>query len=65
MKSHYNQRIADSVIEGGLIIRGTNAWDDREKLRRAAGCKCLSFGTLHDSILTKGKSAQYDPRDLI
>ena len=65
IESHFDAGIASSVMRGRrLILRGTNEWDDREKTRRGVGCTCMSFGSLRDSIITKGKSAQYDPRDL-
>jgi hypothetical protein len=36
-----------SVVQNGkLLIRGTDEWEEREKLRRACGCSCLSFGPI-------------------
>lgn len=40
-----NQIAIPGVIQNGkLLIRGTEEWDEREKLRGAAGCSCLSYG---------------------
>ncbi len=35
-----------SCIARGPLIRGTPEWEERERARKAMGCKCLSFGTL-------------------
>ena len=47
-----------------IILRGTDAWNDRERMRKSDGCTCMSFGSLADSILTRGKSALIDPQDV-
>ena len=65
----YDQDIAESVLyidesqsEGmNLIVRGSMEWDARETTRQNLGCTCLSFGTIHKSIATNGKTAQYPP----
>jgi len=36
------------IVNGEILIRGTEAWDYREKIRKLHGAKALSFGTLTD-----------------
>ena len=49
--------IARSILDGGLIIRGTPEWDRRELIRQEAGCICMSFGTISNSIISRGATA--------
>jgi len=44
-------------MRDSFLLRGTKAWDDREEQRRAMGCNCLSFGSIHLSLSTNGRSA--------
>jgi hypothetical protein len=59
---HFDALIASSVVANGLIIRGTNAWDDRERARKAAGNTVMSYGSITDSDRTRGASAMSDDR---
>ncbi len=36
-----------SAVQGKrLLIRGTEAWNERERARARAGCHCLSWSTI-------------------
>ena len=59
--STYNQELADSVIKNGLILRGTVAWDNRERLRQQNGAGMLSYGGINQSLASNGASSLYPP----
>ncbi len=56
-----HQHIPSAVVDRQIILRGSEQWNDREYARKLAGCRCLSFGTLSDSIVTNGQSAREYP----
>lgn len=49
--------VPPAVTNGKLIIRGTKEWDDREDARKKAGCGCMSYGDLSESIATRGHTS--------
>ncbi len=62
MKTEYNKQLADSVIKNGkLIIRGSEDWNHREKLRQNHGACLLSYGGISASIASNGTSSLYPP----
>ena len=50
-------KVPPFTFDGRILIRGTLAWDDREKQREIHGCALLSYGSIKESLLTKGKSS--------
>ena len=45
-ESKYNKELADSVLSNGLIIRGTDEWNQRELKRELNGASVLSYGVI-------------------
>jgi hypothetical protein len=45
--------VAGRLIEAGPFGRGTLEWEDRELQRMAAGCHCISLGSIprgHETV---------------
>jgi hypothetical protein len=39
-----------------LLVRGTPAWERREQDRRAAGCRCISVGSIPHAEVSRSAS---------
>jgi len=40
----------ESALLRNIPLRGTPAWDRRERFRAELGCKCLSFGSIPEEV---------------
>ena len=49
--------IPSVIVDGKILVRGTEAWDDRESLRQMAGCRLIGFGSIVKSENTRGTSS--------
>ena len=44
------------IQDGKPLIRGTAAWDERERIRKQHGKRLLSFGPIADPFFLRGSS---------
>ena len=44
------------IQDGSPLIRGTAAWDERERIRKRHGKKLLSFGPVPDPFFFRGST---------
>jgi hypothetical protein len=54
----YHFEVPPFIQNGAPVVRGSDAWDERELAREKSGSRLLSYGSIADSNATKGFSSK-------